>query len=103
METVTLRNGSTEMKALVIMTYMNLKKMFDDMKGAIAFYELVALCKDSKHEIFPDVQKQYLISRALMQSDGRVHQSIKNVVLSATTGEGVDLSLVNPIATATAI
>ena len=97
METVALRNGSTEAKPIVVMTYMNLKSMFDDIQGAIAFYELVEVCKNPKHEIFSDAQKQYLIGRALMQPDGRVHQSIKNVVLSAATGEGLDLSLVNPI------
>jgi len=98
METVELKNGSTEMRMLVAGTYMTLKAMFDDIQGVTAFYELVQTCINPEHEIFSDVQKQYLIDKALMKSDGQVHGSIKNIVLSATVGEGVDLSLVSPIA-----
>jgi len=97
MKTVELKNGSTEMRMLVVGTYLILQKMLDDIQGVTAYYELVQTCIDSKHEIFSDVQKQYLIDKTLMQTEGSVHGSIRNIVLSATIGEGVDLSLVNPI------
>ena len=98
MDTVNLKNGTSELRILVVSTYGILKKMLDDMEGAIAFYELVEVCKNPSHQVFSSKQKEYLISRALMQSDGRIHQSVRNIVLSSVQGEGLELSLVNPIA-----
>jgi len=83
---------------MVVVTYGILLKMLDGMEGAIALYELVAVCKNPSHQVFSNAQKEYLMGRALMQPDGRIHQSIKNIVLSAIEGEGLRLTVVNPIA-----
>ena len=98
MDTVNLKNGTSEMRILVVSTYGILKEMLSDLEGAIAFYELVEVCKNPSHQVFSSKQKEYLINRALMQPDGRIHQSVRNIVLSAVQGEGLGLSLVDPIA-----
>ncbi len=35
---------------------------------------------------------------ALVQPDGRVHESIRNIVLSAFEGEGLEMHMVSPVA-----
>ncbi|MFV0529148.1 MAG: hypothetical protein ACK5MN_10575 [Lachnospiraceae bacterium] len=34
----------------------------------------------------------------LIQSDGRVHDDVREIVLAATTGSGLDLKLISPLA-----
>jgi len=96
--TVNLKNGTSELRVLAVGTYESLKEMLNEAEGTIAFYGLVEVCKNPSHQIRSKAQKEYLISRSLMKPDGGIHQSIRNVVLSAIEGEGLGLILVNPIA-----
>lgn len=94
-ETVLLRNGTEEGEIMVKSALFSL----DQLAKAhfVALYELAALCRDPKHTLWGDTS-DILQRLSLVMPDGRVHESIRNVVLSAVTGEGADMALRNPIA-----
>ncbi len=94
--TVNLKNGSEEHGALVNVVLYSLNKLMADLP--IVLYELVQVARDASHEPFGETGKD-LEKRGLLQPDGRMPESIRNVVLSAVVGEGLDLELVNPRAT----
>ena len=96
MEQLTLRNGSTEPAPIVQATMMALRGMMNDILGITALYDLHQICLGKNYKP-SDRQLEYLKSRALLQTDGRPHDSIRNVVLSAIDGEGLDMKIVNPV------
>ena len=61
----------------------------------IAFYELTMKARDSQHEFFGNAA-QRLQALALVEPDGRINGSVRNIVLSAVTGEGLDMKLDMP-------
>lgn len=71
---------------------LSLQSLIED--EPIAFYELVMLCRNPSHEPFGNTG-QKLVDRMLVEQDGQPHSSIRNIVLSATVGEGLDMKLVN--------
>jgi len=95
-EVVTLKSGHPEGKALTLATYHTLSLLFDDK--AIVFYELFQLAKDPAHQIWGNNTVEELKSLALLQSDGSMHDSIRQIILSAVSGEGFNMVLDNPIA-----
>ncbi|NLH78692.1 MAG: hypothetical protein GX465_16820 [Acidobacteria bacterium] len=97
MNILKLKNGSEEAEPLVKVTMMSLNQLMQGLPGAIDAYELVEKCKDPAHEMFGDSEK-HLIDAGLMEGPGRIHDSVKNVVLSAASGEGLELHFESPIA-----
>lgn len=93
-EAVWLKNGTEEVKALVILTTGILQDLMQE--NPIVLYELTMICRDLKHVLFGDTSKE-LQKLSLLQSDGRVHDSVRNIVLSAVVDDGLDMHLVNPI------
>ncbi len=94
MDTVKLKNGSEEAEVIVKATIISLRSLFQNT--FIALFELTEKCKNENHVIFgnnADIIKGY----GLCQSDESVHDSIKNVVLSAIEGEGLEMKLVSPV------
>jgi hypothetical protein len=104
MEPKELRNGSSELETFVRMTIISLRSLLEDKNpetaagSAIAFYELVQKCEDPSHEIFADVTKDLLKRSALLDDAGNVHGSVRNIVLSAKRGEGLEIYLGSPYA-----
>ncbi len=94
MDVVTLKNGSEEAKPAVMVAMASLKMLFD--RWPMAFYDLVMKCRDSSYSFFGD-NKNILTGLSLLQNDGELHGTIRNIVLSATKGEGLDLTLGSPI------
>jgi len=94
--TVELKNGAIEVRSIVVTVYFLLEDLLQTTRGAIAFHDLVSLCRDSKYHL-QDGQKEYLIESGLLQQNGTVHSSIKNIVLSAVLGEGLNMELVLPV------
>lgn len=92
---VTLKNGTTEVEPLVAATMMSLRKLFDE--EPIVLFDLVSRCRDDSYEWFGDAEKECKDLR-LVQSDNTIHRSIKNIILSATEGDGMDMTLVSPYA-----
>ena len=62
----------------------------------IAFYELVMICRDSNHAPFGNTG-DILRNFNLLNTEGKVHSSIRNIVISAVTGEGLEMTLGSPV------
>ena len=98
-EVVTLKNGATEAKPLVEVTMMSLDMLLST--NPTSFIELVESCRDREHVIWGSSGER-LVQLHLLESvdsdgHGHIHESIRNIVLSAVTGEGLGLTLGNPI------
>ena len=94
--TVKLKNGTEEFRPLVAVTRMHINKLLES--NPIALYELVELCRDRHHKPFGQTGDDLVaLSLATKTSDGlMVHESIRNIVLSATSGEGMEMTIGNP-------
>lgn len=97
MEMLDLKNGSQEPKPLVIVTMMSLERLFNN--NPIVFYELVMKARDHQHEFFGDAESA-LQDLSLLDATGAVHDSVRNIVLSAVTGEDLEMTLGSPFAPA---
>lgn len=95
---VRLRNGQEEVASLVAVTMMSLDKLIEDGKVMVV-YELVELCRDPNHKPWGQTGKELKSIGLASQGDSgewHVHNSIRNVVLSAAIGEGLDMTIGNP-------
>jgi hypothetical protein len=97
MEMLLLNNGSTEPKPTVIATMMSLNGLWDKgIPGMCTVSDLYERCCNPKHPI-ADREFTVLKNLALIQPDGRIHDSIKNIVLSAITGQSINIKMGSPI------
>lgn len=96
MKIARLKNGSEEVESLVTVTMIALKSLLNT--NPMVLYELNEKCKNSERKFFNQAMELALRDLALIGVDGKVHNSIKNIVLSAIIGEGISLALVSPIA-----
>jgi len=94
MEMVRLKNGAEEGKPLVLATMMSLRRTME--KDPMAFYDFVMLCRDRHYEPFGNAIER-LENLSLVHS-GQVHESIRNVVLSAVEGDGLEMTIGSPVA-----
>ena len=92
METLKLKNGSEETTDIVTTLMMALRHLLD--KKPIPFYELVMCCRDRSHQ--PVGNTGDVLSDFGLWNDG-VHESVRNVVLSAVEGDGWEIRLTSPI------
>jgi hypothetical protein len=93
-ESVKLKNGSEELKGLVIVVMASLRHLMAEQP--LALYELAMKARDKGHVIFGNLDKP-LKEMALLEHGNTIHSCIKNIVLSAVEGDGFDMCLVNPI------
>ncbi len=91
---VRLRNGNEEAKAAVTVVMMSLRALIDT--NPIAFYELVMLSRDPEH--IPFGNSGEILSRFALINNGKVHDTIRNIVVSAVEGDGFDMVLRSPVA-----
>jgi len=94
MNVVTLKTGKEEVEALVTVTRMTLSLMLE-LSESILFYEAVMIAKDHNHDPWGD-SKDKLKVYGLLESDGRMHDSVRNIILASVEGEWLDMRLVNP-------
>jgi len=94
METIKLRNGTEEVAGLVTMVSLTVRELFDN--EPIVAYELAMKARDQDHECFGNSGDK-LIKLALMNADGSMHDSVRNIVLSMFQGEGLNIALVSPV------
>jgi hypothetical protein len=99
METVKLKNGTEEVAALVKVTMVSVKGLWNSgLPGLLMVSDLVQICRcDPSYRKF-GTNEEELTKLGLLQSGGQVHDSIRNIVLSAFTGDKLDLVLGSPIA-----
>jgi hypothetical protein len=93
METVKLKNGTEEAKVAVSAIMLSIKSL-----SPIDVYELAMKCRDRKHQIWEPSRKP-LQDLKLVAADGSsIHETIRNIVLSAIEGEGFDMTIGSPVA-----
>jgi hypothetical protein len=93
---IRLKNGSEEPQALIAVSMIALKSLIGE--DPISFYELVMKARDRNHKVFSQHQTDVLKGLSLMEPSGNLHQSVTNVVLSAVTGDGLSMTLGDPVA-----
>lgn len=93
MKTVYLKNNSEEAASLVNVMMVSLCLLFDE--DPIVFYELVMLARDQQHNLFGNTGDK-LKDLHLIQRDNRMHTSLRNIVLSAVAGDGLEMTLGDP-------
>lgn len=92
MNTIKLKNGSEEVEALVATTMMALRGLFDEKPMVV--YELAMLARDRNHKPFGGMTAD--IETVGLVQEGQMHGSIRNIVLSAVEGEGLEITLGDP-------
>ena len=90
---VMLRNGKEAPDILVNTTMLALSTLLSQQP--VAFYELVEVCRNKDHVIFGDCASR--IERFGLMESGRVHECVRDIVLSAVDGEDFDLTLHSPL------
>lgn len=99
MQMIKLKNGTEEAAPLVMVTNALLKNLWNSgIGGLTTVSDLVQICRrDPKYSKFGE-NEEVLKQLKLLQPDGQPHNSIRNIVLSSFTGEGLNLEFVSPIA-----
>ncbi len=95
MKMLKLKNGIEEAEPLVMTTMMILRQLMHSKP--MVLHDLVMKCRDSSYTLFGNAEA-VLQEFALMLSDESIHNSIKNIVLSAVTGDGLAMTLGSPVA-----
>ena len=123
---VLLKNGSTEALSLVTATMMSLESLLEpnpqqDVTGALAFYDLAQIARGVPYTPFSGRIVKQLTDLGLVTATPKnqgiesvetitdpdtidpsnytyhMHDSIRNIVVSAIEGESLDMGLTNPI------
>lgn len=81
-KTVTLSNGTEELQALVALTMLHLKQL-SEPESFIVLFDFAALAHDPTYSVFQP-SKEKLIALALLDSNGMMHDSTRNIVRCAT-------------------
>ena len=96
MESVKLHNGAEEASVLVSVVMMSLNSLWDEgLPGVLAVYDLHQLCQNRNYQAMHIARLKEL---NLVSNDGSIHDSIRNIVMSAIQGEGMEMTLSSPIA-----
>ncbi len=88
-----LKNGAEEAAATVVAVMMTLDRLFQE--EPILTYELVMLARGPKHVLWGDCGRK-LADLALLDHTLQMHASVRNVVLSAITGDDLGMQLGDP-------
>jgi hypothetical protein len=98
-EIVKLKNGAEEAEPIVTVVMMRLQSMMEsgDLVDAMLVYDLVMKCRDDSYRFFGENETK-LKNMALVEHDGRVHDSIRNVILSSVVGDGLEMRIESPLA-----
>jgi hypothetical protein len=95
-DTVILKNGAEEHCATPPVIMGVLESLFKN--DPMGFYELVQVARDRNHQMWGNyAQKLEAYSGTLLQG-GQMHDSVRNVILSAVSGDGFDMVLDSPYA-----
>lgn len=97
MDMVVLNNGTTAPQPAVIATFLSLRGLWrgglDDMCAVI---DLVERCRNPQYPIEQGSEAK-LRRLALIDSNGKIHEIVRNVALSAAEGKGSTMTLVSPL------
>lgn len=93
MDTIRLKNGTEEAAPLVATMLITLRLLATGQP--IHLYELVEKARNRSHVFWGDIGKQ-LAKMKLVEVDGSMNDSIRNIVLSAVEGDGLEMRVVSP-------
>lgn len=88
-----LKNGSKVPAAVVNSSLLVFTVLLN--RNPLALYELIKKCKDDSHKLWVGTES-VLKNLSLLDADGKVHESICDVLLSAVTNDGLDLAIGSP-------
>lgn len=92
MKMLKLKNGAEEAQPLVMMVMQMLQRLAEEKP--ILLIDFAMKCRDASYEICGGEDE--LAALSLIKS-GYIHDSVRNIVLSAVTGEGAEMALGDPI------
>ncbi|KMV15924.1 hypothetical protein ACT17_22775 [Mycolicibacterium conceptionense] len=85
------RKAAADVPAPIRMTtYVAMEHLLES--NPVAFIELVYLARDPQHELFPGT-REVIESLALLDAFGKLHTTVRSVVLAAAAGNGLDIEL----------
>lgn len=93
MDAVALKNGTEEAALLVSVLFVSLKALAE--KDPMAFYDAVMIARPGGYEPF-GTNGEKLRGLSIINADNSMHDSVRNVILSAVEGDGLDMILGNP-------
>lgn len=93
MKKLLLKNGAIEEENLVEAAMITLTRLAQSYP--LSFSELVTKCRDESHEMPLEVVEE-LKGLCLVWGNEKIHDPIRNILLSAVEGEGFELT--SPIA-----
>ncbi len=98
MELLTLRNGAHEPDVAVWSVLVHLRSFLAD--EPIAFYELVCSARDRSHKLWGQTGDR-LVAAGLLEvinpdGTGEMNRTVRAVVESAVTGEGLSMTIGTP-------
>jgi hypothetical protein len=67
------------------------------VENPLVFYDFVMKCRDNSYKMWTKNAEKELQALSFMQQEGRIHQSIRNIVLSAVEGDDMDMLIMNPV------
>ncbi len=92
---VKLRNsGIEELRTLVNIVYMSLKKLLKEEPDA--FYDTVMITRDENYRS-SGISRETLVKLGFIDSNNQMHDSTRNIVLACVEGDMMKMRLVNPI------
>lgn len=94
-EIVKLKNGTEEALILVAGTMMTLETFMKEQPSVLD--QLLKVCENPEHKPIGDIG-EVLEYWSMIQADGKVHDSVRNIVLSAVRRDGLDLIVESPVA-----
>ena len=90
----TLRDGTREALPLVATTIMVLERLYET--EPLALYDLRMMCDDRGYQPFGE-NGDVLKDARLLEPDGRMHSSVRNIVRNAVTVKDLSIGLRNPL------
>jgi hypothetical protein len=94
MELVELKDGSTVPEPTVHTTLMSLRVVRD--KHPLALFQAVQIARNAGHVPLGSLG-DVLSGYGLTDADGVMHDDIRHIILSAATGDALNLALTNPV------
>lgn len=90
-ETVVLKSGIEMPKPLVLATWATLRSLME--RAPMVLFDAVQMARTGE----PQFNAAQLEKIGLTQ-DGQMHDGIRDIILSAALGDGLDLRLTSPVA-----
>lgn len=95
MNEVRLKNGTTALQVAVASTLSTLEVLRDN--HPLALFDLVMFARDPGDTLDRDTL-QMMKKFSLVDESGAMPRDVRNVVLSAAEGDGLNMRLVSPLA-----